>query len=97
MRPKPLAQHVLLALVPWLYSCVGPGTQGVWLQDQHPYATDGVRERSSTHEPTPLYPVSECAGPVVVGVCHGGIITTNPNPVRCYGEVLMGRCVGPEF
>ncbi|MXZ13025.1 MAG: hypothetical protein F4Y78_03300 [Candidatus Dadabacteria bacterium] len=45
----------------------------------------------------PVYEESECIGPVINGVCHGGVIDTNPMRERCYGDWLMGECTGPQF
>lgn len=45
---------------------------------------------------TPVYQESECIGAVVAGVCHGAI-HTDPMPERCYGQMLNGQCVGPQF
>jgi hypothetical protein len=44
-----------------------------------------------------VYAPSQCAGTIVAGVCHGGII---PNPAlqkTCHGEMLNGTCTGPMF
>lgn len=46
---------------------------------------------------TPVYSNDECIGPVIMGECHGSILSTNPNPVRCYGAMLNGQCTGPMF
>ena len=55
-------------------------------------------EAPDTSKPgTPVYPKSSCIGAVVNGVCHGEIGGVHPNPKRCYGDMLNGRCTGPMF
>ena len=46
---------------------------------------------------TPVYKESECIGPVVNGVCRGTVIDTDPGRQRCYGQMINGRCTGPQF
>ena len=52
---------------------------------------------------TAMIPASECIGAVVNGTCHGTPtpgeqirIQTGQTP-RCYGTVLNGQCIGPQF
>lgn len=45
----------------------------------------------------PMYPASSCIGPVIMGECKGTILNPGPAPKRCYGTVLNGKCIGPEF
>lgn len=53
------------------------------------------------HEPmrhgTPVYPASDCIGPVIMGICHGSILPSQAVPQRCYGTMLNGSCIGPQF
>jgi hypothetical protein len=46
---------------------------------------------------TPVYKESDCIGAVVNGVCHGTIQSTDPMPQRCYGQMINGKCTGPQF
>ena len=46
---------------------------------------------------TPVYPKDTCTGPVVNGVCRGGVIPRDAWQKRCYGEMLDGKCTGPMF
>jgi len=46
---------------------------------------------------TPVYPKDTCTGPVVNGVCQGGVIPRDAWQKRCYGEMLNGKCTGPMF
>ena len=44
-----------------------------------------------------IYAANECTGPVIMGVCHGGIIPVTAYHPRCYGTMLNGTCTGPLF
>jgi hypothetical protein len=46
---------------------------------------------------TPVYPKDTCTGPVVNGVCQGGVIPRDAWQKRCYGEMINGECTGPMF
>jgi hypothetical protein len=45
----------------------------------------------------PVYRASECAGPVVMGECHGSVIPNTAYHPTCHGEMLNGQCTGPMF
>lgn len=44
-----------------------------------------------------VYSPSECTGPVIMGVCHGGVIPNGSYHPTCHGEMLNGMCTGPMF
>lgn len=44
-----------------------------------------------------VHPSNTCIGAVVNGVCHGSILSTDPMPKTCHGEMLGGQCTGPMF
>ena len=44
-----------------------------------------------------VYQASECIGAVVNNVCHGSVIDTQPMRQRCHGQMIGGRCTGPQF
>jgi hypothetical protein len=45
-----------------------------------------------------VYSQQECIGAVVMGQCHGSILSDygRPHPT-CYGQMLNGMCTGPMF
>jgi len=45
----------------------------------------------------PVYKADECVGPIVNGVCHGGVIPKSAWQTKCYGQMLNGECTGPMF
>lgn len=52
-----------------------------------PPASSGVRVISP----------SQCTGPIVAGVCHGGVVPRAGLPLVCHGQMLNGQCTGPMF
>ena len=46
---------------------------------------------------TPVYTADECTGAIVNGVCHGSVIPDKAHREKCYGEMLFGKCTGPQF
>ncbi len=41
---------------------------------------------------------SDCVGAIVNGECHGAVIgPSNVGAKKCYGDVVMGSCIGSEF
>jgi hypothetical protein len=57
-----------------------------------PVATAPVSEQGEK-----VYGADECAGPVVVGRCHGAILPKQGYHPTCYGTWLDGTCTGPMF
>lgn len=43
-----------------------------------------------------VYKESQCIGAVVAGECHGEVIP-NGTEETCYGDILFGKCTGPQF
>jgi hypothetical protein len=52
---------------------------------------------SSSGQGIPMYDEDDCIGPVIMGECKGTILSPGPPKSRCYGSVLNGECIGPEF
>lgn len=46
---------------------------------------------------TTMHPESACTGAVVMGRCNGTIIPSGSSHEKCYGTVLNGSCVGPQY
>jgi hypothetical protein len=44
-----------------------------------------------------VYNVSECIGPIIMGVCQGSILPNQAYHPTCYGQMLNGNCTGPMF
>jgi len=44
----------------------------------------------------PVYRAQDCIGAVVNGVCHGSTGAAQPM-ATCYGQMLNGQCIGPQF
>ncbi len=104
---KTLLMIVLIILpgcVSWLADCQEKHDasicQDVW-DDRHAIwaKADQHEESYVQHEDhgNRVYPESACIGAVVMGECHGSILSTDPDPERCYGEMIAGRCTGPQF
>jgi hypothetical protein len=44
-----------------------------------------------------VYDASECIGAIVMGECHGSILSNSAYHPTCHGEMLNGQCTGPLF
>ena len=45
----------------------------------------------------PVYSADECTGPVIMGRCHGAVVSKRGYQPTCHGEWLDGQCTGPMF
>lgn len=61
----------------------------------------GGRQPSYNYGPSQgdnsVYSPDECIGAVVNGQCHGSVLPKAGYHETCYGEMIGGRCTGPQF
>ena len=68
-----------------------------FLLTQRTYGLAVYDEPRANQQGQTVYSQDECIGAVVMGQCHGSILPKAGYHQTCYGSMLNGQCIGPQF